>query len=103
MACKATGYSLETTRTSYTLNALYRINAQAARKVSASLQNERLRTENTTSAFNAWCRSHQKMVDAITQQSSSNNFLESLKSSLTHQRQLSDKQLAVAARILGIH
>nr|WP_251077303.1 hypothetical protein [Escherichia coli] len=44
-----------------------------------------------------------KMVDAITQQSSSNNFLESLKSSLTHQRQLSDKQLAVAARILGIH
>jgi hypothetical protein len=25
------------------------------------------------------------------------------KSSLTHQRQLSDKQLAVAARILGIH
>ncbi|MGE9665422.1 hypothetical protein ACQPWO_33045, partial [Escherichia coli] len=64
MACKATGYSLETTRTAYTLNALYRINAQAARKVSASLQNERLRTENAhNSAFNAWCRSHQKMVD----------------------------------------
>lgn len=46
MACKATGYSLETTRTAYTLNALYRINAQAARKVSASLQDERLRTES---------------------------------------------------------
>ena len=104
MACKATGYSLETTRTAYTLNALYRINAQAARKVSASLQDERLRTESAhSSAFTAWCRSHQKMVDAIPQQSSSNNFLESLKSSLTHQRQLSDKQLAVAARILGIH
>lgn len=104
MACNSTGYSLETTRTAYTLNALYRINAPAARKVSASLQQERLRTQSAhTSAFTAWCRSHQKMVDAITQQSSSNNFLESLKSSLTHQRQLTDKQLAVAARILGIH
>ena len=73
MACNGTGYSLVTTRTCYTL-----------------------------SAFNLWCKSNQELVDAITQQDGENRFLNSLKSTLSRKYPLSDKQLTVAARILGI-
>ncbi|HAP2480343.1 TPA: hypothetical protein ISC71_003857 [Escherichia coli] len=58
--------------------------------------------ESKTSAFNLWCQNHQELVDAITQQDGENSFLNSLKSTLSRKFPLSDKQLTVAARILGM-
>lgn len=101
--CNSTGYSLVTTRTCYTLTALYRTNPEAARKISAAQAAERQRAvQSKTSAFNFWCQSHQELVDAITKQGGENSFLNSLKSTLSRKYPLSDKQLTVAARILGI-
>lgn len=103
IACNATGYSLVTTRTCYTLTALYRIYPEAARKISAAQAAERQRAvQSKTSAFNLWCQNHQELVDAITQQDGENSFLNSLKSTLSRKFPLSDKQLTVAARILGM-
>ncbi|CAM7107910.1 MULTISPECIES: hypothetical protein [Escherichia] len=103
IACNATGYSLVTTRTCYTLNALYRTYPEAARKISAAQEVERQHAfKSKSSAFSLWCQSHQEMVDAITQQDGENSFLNSLKSTLSRKYPLSDKQLTVAARILGI-
>lgn len=103
MACNGTGYSLVTTRTCYTLSALYRTYPEAARKISAAQAVVRQRAvQSKTSAFNLWCKSNQELVDAITQQDGENSFLNSLKSTLSRKYPLSDKQLTVAARILGI-
>lgn len=61
IACNATGYSLVTTRTCYTLTALYRIYPEAARKISAAQAAERQRAvQSKTSAFNLWCQNHQE-------------------------------------------
>ena len=102
---KGTGeyISLVTTRTCYTLSALYRTYPEAARKISAAQAVVRQRAvQSKTSAFNLWCKSNQELVDAITQQDGENSFLNSLKSTLSRKYPLSDKQLTVAARILGI-
>nr|WP_233341508.1 hypothetical protein [Escherichia coli] len=66
-----------TTRTCYTLTALYRIYPEAARKISAAQAAERQRAvQSKTSAFNLWCQNHQELVDAITQQDGENSFFE---------------------------
>ncbi|EBG2148422.1 hypothetical protein FIP36_16895 [Salmonella enterica] len=102
MACNATGYSLITTRTAYSLAALRRTYPAVARKVSDAIFNAQLRVVATKkSQFASWCESHQELVNAITNNTTKNNFLESLKSTLSRNHPLSEKQIAVAEKILG--
>ena len=104
IACNATGYSLITTRTAYSTNALRRSYPAAARKVFNAEFNARQKAlQARRSQFLAWCEIHQKLLDALSVHPAQNNFLDSLKSILGRHHPLSDKQVAVAEKILGLN
>ncbi|NTZ41102.1 hypothetical protein EXW94_26245 [Enterobacter sp. JMULE2] len=102
MACNATGYSLITTRTAYTPEALRRSYPAAARKVAdAEFKARQNAAQARYSQFSIWCETHQTLLDAISAHSGKSNFLDSLKHTLSRRHPLSDKQIAVAEKILG--
>ncbi|EIC1587220.1 hypothetical protein K9692_004667 [Escherichia coli] len=104
MQCHGTGYSLVSTRTAYTLDKLFHVSPVAARKVRDAQFNARLKARDAEkSSFNSWYENHRELVDAIKGFTRANSFLDSLKSTLDMQRPLSEKQLAVAAKITGIN
>ncbi|MBL5923220.1 hypothetical protein I7V28_19250 [Lelliottia amnigena] len=103
MVCNATGYSLITTRTAYTLDALRRSYPAAARKVAdAEFRAKQNAVQARYSQFSIWCETHQNLLDALTAHTVKNNFLDSLKHTLSRRHPLSDKQIAVAEKILGL-
>lgn len=102
MACNATGYSLITTRTAYTLDSLRRSYPAAARKVADAEFRARQNTAQARySQFSIWCEAHQNLLDAISAHPAKSNFLDSLKHTLSRRHPLSDKQIEVAEKILG--